>query len=81
MLCGKPVDVAVKHIDPASLRLAERRRHSISVSNTLCRLNAERLMTLSTSAVAICCCSNSLSSEVRACTSSKSRAFSIAITA
>ena len=38
-------------------------------------------MTLSTSAVAVCCSSASLSSRVRACTSSNSRTFSIAITA
>ena len=38
-------------------------------------------MILSTSAVAVCCCSASLSSSVRACTSSNSRTFSIAITA
>ena len=29
-----------------------------SVSSTACRSNAERLMTLSTSAVAVCCCSD-----------------------
>ena len=38
-------------------------------------------MTLSTSAVAVCCCSDSVRSSVRACTSSNSRTFSIAITA
>ena len=38
-------------------------------------------MTLSTSAVAVCCCSASESSSVRACTSSNSRTFSIAMTA
>ena len=38
-------------------------------------------MTLSTSAVAVCCSSDSVSSRVRACTSSNSRTFSIAITA
>ena len=36
---------------------------------------------LSTSEVAVCCSSDSLSSRVRACTSSNSRTFSIAITA
>ena len=40
-----------------------------------------RLMVLSTSAVAVCCRSDSLSSSVRTCTSSNSRTFSIAITA
>ena len=43
--------------------------------------DGERLMTLSTSLVAVWCSSDSCSSRVRACTSSKSRAFSIAITA
>src|SRR5262249_47940564 len=47
---------------------------STSVSSTVCRSNVERLMTLSTSAVAVCCCSDSRSSLSR-------RVFSIAITA
>ena len=54
---------------------------AISVSNTACRSNAERLMTFSTSAVAVCCCSASVRSRVRACTSSNRRTFSIAMTA
>ncbi len=54
---------------------------SVSVSRTGCRSNAERLMTLSTSAVAVCCCRDSRKSSVRACTSSNSRTFSMAITA
>ncbi len=29
---------------------------SVSVSSTVCRSNVDRLMTLSTSAVAVCCC-------------------------
>ena len=33
---------------------------STSVSSTVCRSKVERLMTLSTSAVAVCCCSDSL---------------------
>ena len=41
----------------------------------------ELLMTCSTSEVAVCCSSASESSRVRACTSSNSRTFSIAITA
>ena len=45
------------------------------------RSNAERLMTLSTSEVAVCCSSASPISAVRACTCSKRRTFSIAITA
>ena len=42
---------------------------------------AEVEMTRSTSEVAVCCSSASLSSRVRACTSSNSRTFSMAITA
>ena len=38
-------------------------------------------MTCSTSDVAVCCSKDSLSSRVRACTSSNSRTFSVAITA
>src|SRR5262249_13477637 len=47
---------------------------STSVSRTACRSNVERLITLSTSAVAVCCCSDSRSSL-------SNRAFSIAMTA
>ena len=54
---------------------------SRSVSNTACKSNAVRLITFKTSAVAVCCCSDSSSSRVRACTSSNRRTFSIAITA
>ena len=48
--------------------------NSESVSSTDCRSNAERLMTLSTSAVAVCCCSDSRSSLSK-------RVFSMAMTA
>jgi hypothetical protein len=51
------------------------------VSNTGLSSPGELLMTCSTSEVAVCCSSDSVSSFVRACTSSKSRVFSIAITA
>jgi hypothetical protein len=54
---------------------------SVSVLSTLCRSKVERLMTLSTSAVPVCRYNDSLSSRVRACTSSNSRAFSMAMTA
>ena len=47
---------------------------SASVSSTACRSKVERLMTLSTSAVAVCCCSDSRSSLSR-------RVFSMAMTA
>ena len=49
--------------------------------NTGSRSPADRLMTLSTSDVAVCCSSDSESSRVRACTSSNSRTLPIAITA
>ena len=47
---------------------------STSVSSTACRSKVERLMTLSTSAVAVCCCRDSRSSLSR-------RVFSMAMTA
>jgi len=49
--------------------------------NTGPRSPGELEMTRSTSEVAVCCSSDSESSRVRACTSSNSRTFSIAITA
>ena len=52
-----------------------------SVSSTAGRSNVERLIAFSTSAVAVCCCSASLSSAVRAWTSSNRRTFSMAMTA
>ena len=42
---------------------------STSVSRTVLRSTEERLMILSTSAVAVCCCSDSVRSRVLACTS------------
>ena len=51
------------------------------VSNTGSSSPGELEMTRSTSDVAVCCSSDSESSRVRACTSSNSRTFSIAITA
>ena len=50
-------------------------------SNTGSSSPGELEMTFSTSEVAVCCSSASVSSRVRACTSSNSRTFSIAITA
>ena len=47
---------------------------STRVSSTVCRSKVERLMTLSTSAVAVCCSNDCLSSF-------SSRAFSMAMTA
>ena len=49
--------------------------------NTGSRSPGELEMTLRTSEVAVCCSSASVTSRVRACTSSNSRAFSMAITA
>src|SRR5215471_8423908 len=54
---------------------------STTVSSTGCTLEVERLMTLSTSLVAVWYSSDSSRSRVRACNSPSSRAFSIAITA
>jgi hypothetical protein len=54
---------------------------SINVSSTGWRSKVERLMTLSTSLVAVWYSSDSSSSRVRACNSPSSRAFSIAMTA
>jgi hypothetical protein len=50
-------------------------------SNTGCISVSELLMTFSTSEVAVCCSSASVSSVVRFCTSSNNRTLSIAITA
>ena len=52
----------------------KRAANSVSVVSTVCRSKVERLMTLSTSAVAVCCCRDSRSSL-------SSRTFSIAMTA
>src|SRR6266404_792974 len=54
---------------------------SIKASKTVCKSNADLLITLSTFAVAVCCCKDSVKSRVRVCTSSNKRTFSIAITA
>ena len=51
------------------------------LSNTGSSSPGELEMTFSTSEVAVCCSSASVESRVRACTSSNSRTFSIAITA
>ena len=58
----------------ASVASQSRVADSTSVSSTVCRSKVERLMTLSTSAVAVCCCSDSRSSF-------SSRVFSMAMTA
>ena len=72
---GDPTEkIALTLEQPRMIGLAEPRRDSTSVSSTVCRSNVERLMTLSTSAVAVCCCSDSRSSLSR-------RVFSMAMTA
>ena len=59
---------------PAVSASQSRAADSTSVSSTACRSKVERLITLSTSAVAVCCCSDSRSSLSR-------RVFSMAMTA
>ncbi len=54
---------------------------SIRVSRTGWRSNVERLMTLRTSLVAVCCSSASVRSRFRASSSWNSRTFSMAMTA
>src|SRR6266487_3021049 len=54
---------------------------STSVSSTGCRLKVERLITLSTSAVVVCCTNRSLHARLRACTSPNKRTVSMAMTA
>ena len=76
------IDIAVAKADRAALTANQPDPpDEISVSNTACRSNADRLITFSTSAVAVCCCSASARSFVRAFTSSNRRTFSIAMTA
>src|SRR5262249_40359310 len=64
-------------------KLASQTRVAFSsmASNTGCSSPDELETTLSTSDVAVCCSKDSESSRVRACTSSNSRTFSMAITA
>ena len=68
-------------MDERVFRLAKPRRRFDDDIETGCSCEGERLMTLETSLVAVWYSSNSCSSAVRACTSSNSRTFSIAITA
>src|SRR5262249_43932591 len=65
----------------AKSALQSRAADSTRALSTVSRLKVERLMTLSTSAVAVCCSSDSVSSFVRACSASNRRTFSMAITA
>ena len=74
--------VLAKPEDDRIVRLAEPRRGlDDGIEARAAAATATRLMTLSTSLVAVWYSSDSCSSRVRACTSSNSRTFSIAITA
>src|SRR5262245_25837614 len=64
----------------ADLGLTDARRVLSMALNTGSSSPGELEITRSTSAVAVCCSNASVSSRVRACTSSNSRTFSIAIT-
>src|SRR5262249_27205016 len=68
------VDRALQADDRGHIRFTDRAADLTNVSSTVCKSKEERLMTLRTSAVAVCCCRDSRSSLSR-------RAFSMAITA
>ena len=78
---GKTVDLAIPLEDDAFISAAQARGGRYSVSSTEFRSNADRLITLSTSAVAVCWCNDSPRSSVRSRSSLSRRVFSIAITA
>ena len=84
---GAPCRAPVRKLSPSQSKsvpnLASQRRVAFAsmASNTGSSSPGELEMICSTSEVAVCCSSASLSSAVRACTSSNSRTFSIAITA
>ena len=76
------IDLALAYRDRCGYRLPQSRAAvSTTVSSTGCTSEVERLMTLSTSLVAVWYSSDSCRSSVRCRRSSNSRAFSIAITA
>ena len=75
--CSSPSDL--KMIPPSAPQ--SRVAFSMSVSSTGWRSNVERLITFSTSLVAVCCSSASVSSRLRACTSVNRRTFSMAMRA
>ncbi len=70
----KPWFAAKRYTSPSRRKMKavsashSRAADSTSVSSTGCRSKVERLMTLSTSAVAVCCCRDSVSSCVRSST-------------
>jgi hypothetical protein len=77
----KAVDFALAYRDRSEIGAASRAAVSTTVSSTGCTSAVERLMTLSTSLVAVWYSSDSSRSLVRSRNSPNSRAFSIAITA
>ena len=80
-LAATAIHVAVASGDAARSAPHSRAAVSTSVSSTGCRSKVERLMTLSTSLVAVWYSSDSSRSSVRWRNSPSSRAFSIAMTA
>ena len=58
MACGDMIEVALTQKDKESSASQRPVADSANVSSTVCRSNVDRLMTLSTSAVAVCCCSD-----------------------
>ena len=57
MIGSEAVDIALTKIDECIFGLAQFNGRSNQRIEHRCKSNAERLMTLSTSAVAVCCCS------------------------
>ena len=65
-VAGNPAEnFALALEQPGMISLAQPRRRFQSVSSTACRSKVERLMTLSTLAVAVCCWSDLVKSSVR----------------
>ena len=78
-----PADASRRRTAPTEAMSARQSRAAVSqtVSSTGCRSKVERLMTLSTSLVAVWYSNDSWRSPVRSVSSLNSRTFSIAITA
>src|SRR6266566_1832322 len=83
----KPIAAPTRYTSPSRRKIApyaasqSRAAVSATVSRTGWRSNLERLMTFSTSLIAVWYSSDSVSSRLRACTSSNNRTVSMAITA
>ena len=60
-----PEELPLRTIYNNHVRVTKPSRNSTSVFSTTCRSKVDRLITLSTSAVAVCCCKDSLRSSVR----------------